>query len=93
MMTMEKIRREKARLAKYETSLMHLQSINDLDDILEHADFMVSVTPVDGCMGQQPIKLSLALTDAEQTVLAKSIQVVLEFARQRLTKELEGESK
>lgn len=91
MMTMESIRAEKARLAKAETALMHLQNINDIDAILSNGDFLISVTPVDGCYANQPIKLSLALTDAEQAVLGKSIQVVLEFARQRIARELEAQ--
>ena len=91
MITIEQIKNEKVRLAKMETKLAHLQKVDELDKIIDGGDFAVSVMPVEGSYATTPIQISYALTDAEQAVLGKSIQVVLEFARQRLTKELEAQ--
>ena len=90
MVTMEKVKAEKKKLAEIETKLMHLQKINEIDAILSGKDFIVSVAAVDGCFANTPIQISFALNDGEQSVMAKGIQVVLEYARQRIENELEG---
>ena len=89
MMTMEKLKIEKTKLAVMEKRLLELENIGKADQILGDGMFMVDVTKVEGAYSNIPIHLSLLLTDAEQAVLAKSIQVVLEFARQRIEREVE----
>ena len=90
MMTMEKVKAQKARLAELEQKLIHLDRIDKLNHMLSEEQFMISATKVDGAFTNSPVHISLVLTDAEQTVLAKSIMVVLEFARQRIEKEIEN---
>lgn len=89
MMTMEKLKIEKAKLAIVEKRLLELENIGKADQILGDGMFMVDVTKVEGAFSSNPIHLSMLLTDSEQAVLAKSIQVVLEFARQRIEREVE----
>lgn len=90
MITMDQIKAEKRRLAEMESKLMKLETVDRVDKILSGGDFLISVAPVEGSFASTPIQISLALTDSEQSVLAKSIQVVLEFAKQRMENELEG---
>lgn len=90
MITMEQVNHKKAKLAEIEKRLMNLEKIEKLDKILTDGLFMVDVTKVEGAFTNAPIHLSLILTDAEQSVLSKGIQVVLEFARQRIEKEIDN---
>lgn len=87
MMTMERVRIEKAKLAVIEKKLLDLEKIGKIDQILNESLFMVDVTEVEGSFTNAPIHLSTILSESEQAVLAKSIQVVLEFAKQRIEKE------
>ena len=90
MMTMEQVNHEKAKLAQIEKRLINLEKIEKIDKILTDGLFMVDVAKVEGSFSNMPIHLSLILNDAEQSVLSKGIQVVLEFARQRIEKEIEN---
>lgn len=90
MMTMEQVKAEQAKLAAVEKKLLDLKKIKRLDKLLTEEQFMVSVTKVEGSFTNETIPVSLMLTDAEQAALGKSVQVILEFARQRIEKEIEN---
>ena len=89
-MTMEEIRKEQKRLAAMEMMLLNLQRIDTMNRILSGKHYLVTIEDATSTMLHNPHHISLVLNDHEQAVLAKSIQVVLEFAKNRIEKEMES---
>lgn len=90
MMTMEQIKAEQKRLNNLEYNLMKQQRIDRMERILNQEHFMVTLGDATTTLMGDQVHVCTVLNDAEQTALAKSILVILAFAKDRLVKEAEG---
>jgi hypothetical protein len=89
-MTMEQVMNERKRLAEIEVRIGKLQKIESANRALSGEHFLVTIEDATNTLMNAPNHISLVLNDHEQAVLAKSIQVVLEFAKNRIEKEMES---
>ena len=90
MMTLEQIQAERKRLSILEAEFQKLTNINRAIRMLNDEHCLVSVNDATSTMLGCPSYISTLLNDRENDVMKKSIQVALEFAKQRLEKELES---
>ena len=88
MMTMEQVKAEQKRLARIEMGLNKLQRIKNMNRMLESENFALTLSDAISTLMGNDQMISFVLNDQEQAVLAKGIQVTLEFARQRIEKEI-----
>lgn len=88
--TMEKITEEKNRLAVIENDVRKLERINNLIRMLSDEHFVMGMVDATTTMLGTPHLISTLLTDREHRVMADGVRIVLEFAKQRIEKELES---
>lgn len=89
MMTLEQIQAKRKELDEMEYRLTKLRNLDVIDRMLDGEHFLISITDATTTLIGAPMHINTLLTDHEQEVLAKSIQVVLEFARARMKEEMQ----
>lgn len=89
MMSLEQIKEGQKKLAMMEQKHLNLRKLDEVQAMLDNGQFLLDLTKVEGSFTGASVRLSMILTDREQVVMGKSIQIAVEFARQRLIKELE----
>jgi hypothetical protein len=90
MMTMEQVKAEQQRLAKIEYGLLKLNRIKSMERILKSEHCLISLGDATSAVLNSDQHVTMVLIDAEQEAVSKSIQAVLEIAKQRIEKEIEN---
>lgn len=86
---MEQVLLQEKRLGEVRRLVEKLSSVEHICKILEGEQYLLGIQNVESTVANTPRYITLFLNEQEQAVLAKSILVVLDFAKQRMERELE----
>lgn len=89
MITMEQIKERQKQLSKAEYALLRLERIDAMLKLLESPYCNVVLHEAINTDSNYRLMVSTVLNDQEQAVLVKGIHMTLEFAKQRIEKEIE----